>query len=103
MLKEKVTSNLRSWKKAIFNLKIEMYQTGRETNGYQLIAETREKKLILGFLRNGAVFTDGKFVYNGYSSQGQDDKENLVSYVRMCHNKPLEQRVEEEEEPAKKE
>lgn len=79
-------------------MKIEMYQgKGRNgADGYRLTAETREEKLILGSLRNSAFFTDGKLIYCGCSSQEQDQKDNLVSQVKLSHNMPLEDMVEEE-------
>lgn len=74
-------------------MKIEMYESKRGTNGYKLIAETIEEKLILGSFRNGAFGTDGTFKYEGYNCLDQDRADNLVSEVMFAHNKSLERRV----------
>ena len=66
-------------------MKIKMYKSDKGRDGYKLIAETRDEKLILGSFRNGAFFTDGMFKYNGYYSKGQDKEANLVSAVRFYH------------------
>ena len=77
-------------------MKIEMYKNDKGIDGYRLIAETRDEKLILGSFRNGAFFTDGTFMYEGYNCEGIDRMNGLVSQVMIAHNKSFEKRAKEE-------
>ena len=67
-------------------MKIKQYAANNRENGYELIAETKDEKLILGSLRNGAFFSDGLFKYGGWEQTKEDKQGNFVSKVYLIHN-----------------